>query len=99
MPLPRHIRKSELIRRNTATDLCDIAVGCQQFRREYRKRQRKIMFERNCSLSSSLSVVLSLSDVPKTAFSVNRNGGHKRGGDTALLLPVAMALQLLWHNG
>ena len=29
--LSRHIRKSVLIRRNIASELCDTAVGCQQF--------------------------------------------------------------------
>ena len=38
-----------LIRRNIAPGLCDTAVGCQQFRKESRKRQRRIMFERNYS--------------------------------------------------
>ena len=57
MFLPRHIRKRVLIRPNIATDLC-AAVGCQQFRKESRKRQRRIMFVRkysffhHCLLSS-----------------------------------------------
>ena len=50
MSLPRHIRKDMLIRRIIASDLC-VAVGGQQFREEPRKRQRKIMFERNYSFS------------------------------------------------
>ena len=49
--LPRHIRpgasvKGMLIRRIFTSDLCT-AVGCQQFRKELRKRQRRIMFEHN----------------------------------------------------
>ena len=47
--LSRHIRKGVLIRRNIASDLCDTAVGCQQFRKKSRKRQRRIMFERTYS--------------------------------------------------
>ena len=35
-----------LIRRNIASDLCT-AVGCQQFRKVWRKRQRRIIFECN----------------------------------------------------
>ena len=34
------------------------------------------MFERNYSFFPSLSVVLSLRDVPKTLFLANQNGGH-----------------------
>ena len=45
MTPPLHIRKGVLVRRNIASDLCT-AVGCQQFRKETRKRRRKIMFER-----------------------------------------------------
>ena len=47
--LSRHIRKGVLIRRNIASDLCDTAVGCQQYRKKLRKRQRRIMFERTYS--------------------------------------------------
>ena len=47
--LSRHTRKGMLIRRNIASNLCDIAVGWQQFRKESRKRRRRIMFERNFS--------------------------------------------------
>ena len=65
--LSRHIRKDVLIRRNTTLGLCDEAVGCQQFRKESRKRQRRIMLERNYFFSI-MCVVLSLSDVPKTVF-------------------------------
>ena len=50
--LSRHIRKGVLIRRNMASDLCDTAVGCQQFRKELRKRPKRIMFERNYSFSN-----------------------------------------------
>ena len=39
----RHIRKGVLIKRNIESDLCDAAVGCQQFRKESRKRQRRII--------------------------------------------------------
>ena len=46
MSLPRHICKGVLIRPNNAPDLCT-AVGCQQFRKESEKCQRRIMFERN----------------------------------------------------
>ena len=45
--LLRHIRKGVLIRRNIASDLCYTAVGCQQFRKESRKRPKRIMFGRN----------------------------------------------------
>ena len=45
LSLPRHIRKGVLIRQNNAPDLCVTAVGCQQFCKEWRKRQRR--FERN----------------------------------------------------
>ena len=47
--LSRHIRKGVLIRRNIVSDLCDAAVGYQQFHKESRKRQKRIMFERNYS--------------------------------------------------
>ena len=47
--LSRRIRKSVLIRRNIASDLCHTAVGCQQFRKEWRKRPKRIMFGRNNS--------------------------------------------------
>ena len=47
--LSRHIRKGLLIRRIVVSDIRDTAVGCQQFRKEWRKRQRRIMFERNYS--------------------------------------------------
>ena len=46
--LPRHIRKGKLERRIVAADL-RTAVGCQQFRKASRKRQRRIMFECNYS--------------------------------------------------
>ena len=46
MSLSQHICKGVLIRRNIASGLCT-AVGCQQFRKESRKCQRRIMFERN----------------------------------------------------
>ena len=42
--LPRHIRKGMLIRRIIASHLCT-AVGYQQFRKAWRKYQRRIMFE------------------------------------------------------
>ena len=47
--LSRLIRKGVLIRRNIASDLCDTAVGCQQFRKKSIKRQGRIMFERTYS--------------------------------------------------
>ena len=72
--LPRHIGKGVLIRRINASDLCGTAVGCQQFRKESRKRPRRIMFKRNYSLFPSLFVVFSLSDVPKTVFCINLKG-------------------------
>ena len=65
--LSRHIRKGVLIRWNIASDVRDSAVGCQQFRKKLRKRQRRIMFERRF-LFPSLRVALSLSNVPKTVF-------------------------------
>ena len=43
--LPRLIRKGMVIRWIIASDLCR-AVGCQQFPKESRKLQRRIMFER-----------------------------------------------------
>ena len=67
MSLTLHIRKGVLIRQNIAPDLCGTAVICQQFRKESRKRQRRV--ERDYSfLHRFLSVGMSLSDVPKTAF-------------------------------
>ena len=52
MSLPRHIRKGVLIRRNIASDLCGTAaVSCQQFRKESKERQRRIMFERTVIIS------------------------------------------------
>ena len=47
--LSRHIRIGALIRRNIASDLCDTAIGCQQFRKQPRKRPKRIMFGRNYS--------------------------------------------------
>ena len=47
--LSRHIRRGVLIRQNTASDICDTGVGCQQFRKESIKRQKRVMFERNYS--------------------------------------------------
>ena len=73
MSLPRHIRKGVSVRRNIASDLCT-AVGCQQFRKESKKHQRRVMFKRNY-LFFSFSVVLSLRDVTKAVFLVNQNGG------------------------
>ena len=66
--LSRHIRKGMLIRRNIASDLCDTAVGCQQFRKESRKRQGRIIFELYHSLFPSLYVILSWSGAPNTVF-------------------------------
>ena len=43
--LSRHIRKGVLIRRTIASDLCDTVVGSQQFRKESKKRPKRIMFE------------------------------------------------------
>ena len=47
LSLPRHIRKGIMLMIITS-DLCT-AAGCQQFRKESRKLQRRIMFERNYS--------------------------------------------------
>ena len=66
LSLSRHIRKGVLIRQNIAPDLYGTAVGCQQFRKESRKRQR--MFERIIIPFSIIAVVLSLRNVPKTVF-------------------------------
>ena len=38
--LSRCIRKGVLIKRNIASDLCDTAIGCQQFRKELGKRPK-----------------------------------------------------------
>ena len=45
IPIPQYIRKGELIRLIIASHLC-AAVGGQQFRKEWRKIQTRIMFER-----------------------------------------------------
>ena len=45
----RRIRKGVLLRRNIASDLGDTAVGCLQFRKKSKKRQRRIMFKRTYS--------------------------------------------------
>ena len=67
MSLPRHIRQGVVIRQIIAPGLCNTEVDCQQFRKESRKRQRR--FERdNSFFHHFLSVVLSLSDIPKTVF-------------------------------
>ena len=47
MSLPLHIRKGVLIRPNIASRILFTSVGCQQFCKESRKHQRRIMFERN----------------------------------------------------
>ena len=44
--ISRHIRKGVLISRNVSSDLYETEVGCQQFCKESRKHQRRIMFER-----------------------------------------------------
>ena len=49
--LARHIRRGAQIGRFFESGLCT-AVNCQQFRKESRKRQRRIMFERNYSFFS-----------------------------------------------
>ena len=54
-----------------ASHLCT-AVGNHQFRKESRKRQRRIMFERNYSLFPSLSVVLSLLMFQKQYFELTK---------------------------
>ena len=46
MSLLRHIRKWVLLRQNIASHLFS-AVGCQQFRKDLRKHQRRIVFESN----------------------------------------------------
>ena len=73
--LSRHIRKDLLTRRSIASDVCDTAVGCQQFCKELRKRSKRIMFERNYSFFQSLCVALTLSDIPKSVFLINLNWG------------------------
>ena len=45
--LSGHICKGVQIRRNIGSDLCDTAVGCQQFRKESKKRPKRNMFGRN----------------------------------------------------
>ena len=49
MSLPRHIRKGVLIGQNIASHLCwqQLVATCRQFRKDSRKRQRKIMCKRN----------------------------------------------------
>ena len=49
MSLARHMRKGRLRRWIIASPLCR-AVDCQQFCKESRKRQTKIMFERYYSI-------------------------------------------------
>ena len=51
--LPRHIRNGMFIRMIITSDLCT-AVGCQQFRKESRKLQRRITFERNLNFKGEL---------------------------------------------
>ena len=86
--LSRHIRKGVLIRWNIASDLCDTAVGCQQFRKKSRKLQRRIMFGRNyfffhhCVLSYHC-VMFQNSNLSKS----------KRGGTAPPWAPVATALR------
>ena len=89
------VRKGVQIRRNIASHLC-IAVGCQQFCKESRKRPRRIMFERNYSffhhcLWSCLCVMFL-----KEYFELTTMGGGAkvavRGGTAPPGPPVATAL-------
>ena len=65
--LQRHIGQCMLKRRIIASDLCT-AGGCQQFRKESRKRQRKIMFERNSSFFHHCLLSCRYHYVAKTVF-------------------------------
>ena len=53
--LPRHIRKGMLTRWIIMSDFCS-AGGCEQFRKESRKLQRRVTFERNYSIDGHKSV-------------------------------------------
>ena len=87
----RHIRKSVLIRRINALRLCT-AVGGQQFRKESKKFQTRIIFERyllflfHCCLLSCRYVML------QKIIWVNQNGGHKQSlGGHSLPAPPPVA--------
>ena len=81
--LPRHVCKNELIRRNIASDLCT-AVGCQQFRKESRKRQKKIMFERNYFFFHHCLLFCRCVMFQKQYFEQAKMGGHGPPVATAL---------------
>ena len=75
--LPRHIRKGMLMRWIITSDLCK-AVGCQQFRKESRKLQRRIMFERNYSFYHHCSCIA------VTWCSKNSNLSKPKWGGTSI---------------
>ena len=83
--LPRHIRKGSLIRPIIASHLCT-AVGCQQFRKESRKCQRKIMFEHNYSFFHHCLLSCSYVMFQKQCFELSERGAHPPGP------PVATAM-------
>ena len=76
--LSRRIRKGVLIRRNITSYLCNTTVGCQQFRKDPRKRPRRIMFERNYSFFHHC--VLSKKMFQNSSLSKPKWGGGGGGG-------------------
>ena len=72
--LQRHIRKGILIRWIITSDFCT-AVGCQQFHKESRKLQRRIVFERNYFFYHHCCCLAVIRNVSKTVIWVNQNGG------------------------
>ena len=66
-----------VIRRIIGSHLCK-AVGGQQFRKQSRKLQTRIMFEILLFLFPLLPVLLSLRDAPKQQPELTELGGHKQ---------------------
>ena len=75
IPIPLHIRKGVLIRRIIiGSHLCK-AVVSQQFCKQSRKLQTRIMFENYYSFFPLLSVVLSLHDASEKHSQQTEMGG------------------------
>ena len=73
-PLLRHICRSMIIRRNIAPDLC-AAGGCQQFRKESRKRPRRIMVKTNYSFFHHCLLYCRCVMFQKQYFEETKTGG------------------------
>ena len=69
-------------------------IGCQQFRKQSRKLQRRINYVWTYTPWTIIVAVLQLRDVPKTIIWLNQNGGAQavvRGGTVPWPPPLATA--------